>query len=191
MTFGSSRAQAEELGIDATIILDPMRRDSAPAIAAGAVLACRRDPDAVVLTLAADHVILDEDLFHAACAAGRDAAAAGRIVTFGIPPPRQRRITAISGAADRSVLMDVTPLQPLSKNRMPQPQAAMSPTATCGTREIFCFAPTPCCLSSRSSRRQSSKRPQRRSIAPRPTSASCGLMRRRSDKRRKRRSITP
>ena len=39
-----------------------------------------------MLALAADHVILDPELFHAACAAGREAAAAGHIVTFGIRP---------------------------------------------------------------------------------------------------------
>src|ERR1700704_4905548 len=62
-----ARHQAEELGIDATIVLEPERRDSAPAIAAAAVLARQRDPQAIVLTLAADHVILDADLFHGAC----------------------------------------------------------------------------------------------------------------------------
>jgi mannose-1-phosphate guanylyltransferase/mannose-6-phosphate isomerase len=81
-----ARSQAEELGIDATIVLEPVRRDSGPAIAAGAALARARDPDAIVLALAADHVILDEDAFHAACVAGREAAAAGHIATFGISP---------------------------------------------------------------------------------------------------------
>jgi mannose-1-phosphate guanylyltransferase/mannose-6-phosphate isomerase len=81
-----SRKQAEELGIEATVVLEPSRRDSGPAIAAGAALARRRDPDAIVLALAADHVILDPDLFHAACRAAVAAAAAGRIVTFGILP---------------------------------------------------------------------------------------------------------
>jgi len=81
-----SRLQAEELGIDATVVLEPTRRDSGPAIAAGAALAKSRDKDAIVLALAADHVILDPDLFLAACRAGRDAAAAGHIVTFGIRP---------------------------------------------------------------------------------------------------------
>lgn len=81
-----ARAQAEDIGIEATIVLEPMRRDSAPAIAAGAQLALQRDPDAIVLALAADHVILDEAVFHAACVAAREAAAAGYIVTFGIPP---------------------------------------------------------------------------------------------------------
>jgi mannose-1-phosphate guanylyltransferase / mannose-6-phosphate isomerase len=81
-----SRLQAEELGIDATVVLEPTRRDSGPAIAAGAALAKARDKDAIVLALAADHVILDLELFLAACRAGRDAAAAGHIVTFGIRP---------------------------------------------------------------------------------------------------------
>jgi mannose-1-phosphate guanylyltransferase / mannose-6-phosphate isomerase len=81
-----ARRQAEELGIDATVVLEPIRRDSGPAIAAGAAFARRRDPDAIVLALAADHVILDSDLFQAACRAGRDAALQGHIVTFGIRP---------------------------------------------------------------------------------------------------------
>src|SRR5262245_35908558 len=85
-----AQRQAEELGIAATIVLEPERRDSAPAIAAAAVLARQRDPDAVVLTIAADHVILDTDLFHAACRAGAEAARAGRIVTFGLFPSEPR-----------------------------------------------------------------------------------------------------
>ena len=81
-----ARAQAEEIGVEATIVLEPTRRDSGPAIAAGAMLALRRNPDAIVLALAADHVILDEAIFHSACAAARAAAASGYIVTFGMLP---------------------------------------------------------------------------------------------------------
>ena len=81
-----AREEAQELGIDATVVLEPMRRDSAPAIAAAATIALARDADAVVLALAADHVILDPELFRAACLAGREAARDGRIVTFGIRP---------------------------------------------------------------------------------------------------------
>jgi mannose-1-phosphate guanylyltransferase / mannose-6-phosphate isomerase len=81
-----ARRQAEEIGVDATVVLEPMRRDSGPAIAAGAAFARSRDPDAIVLAIAADHVILDSDLFHEACRAGRDAAMHGHIVTFGIRP---------------------------------------------------------------------------------------------------------
>jgi mannose-1-phosphate guanylyltransferase/mannose-6-phosphate isomerase len=81
-----ARRQAEEIGFDPTVVLEPERRDSGPAIAAAAALALRRSPDAVVLAMAADHVILDTDLFHSACRAGRDAALSGHIVTFGLKP---------------------------------------------------------------------------------------------------------
>ena len=81
-----ARRQAEDAGIETTVVIEPMRRDSAAAIAAAAVLAKKQDPDAVVLTLAADHVILDLEPFRAACLAGRQAADAGHIVTFGIKP---------------------------------------------------------------------------------------------------------
>ena len=81
-----ARRQAEEIGIDVTVVIEPLRRDSAPAIAAATAVALQRDPDAVVLALAADHIILDVPEFRATCAAGREAADAGRIVTFGIKP---------------------------------------------------------------------------------------------------------
>jgi mannose-1-phosphate guanylyltransferase/mannose-6-phosphate isomerase len=81
-----ARRQAEEIGIDPTVVIEPMRRDSGPALAAAAVLARNNDPDAVVLALAADHVILDADEFRATCAAALKAALDGHIVTFGITP---------------------------------------------------------------------------------------------------------
>jgi mannose-1-phosphate guanylyltransferase / mannose-6-phosphate isomerase len=81
-----ARGQAQELGLDPTVVLEPMRRDSAPAIAVAAIIARQRDPAAIVLTLAADHVVLDPELFRSACLAGRDAARDGHIVTFGIRP---------------------------------------------------------------------------------------------------------
>ena len=81
-----ARRQAEEVGVDATVVIEPMRRDSAPAIAAATAVALQRDPEAVVLALAADHIILDVEKFRATCLAGRAAADAGKIVTFGIKP---------------------------------------------------------------------------------------------------------
>ncbi len=81
-----ARRQAEEVGVDATVVIEPLRRDSAPAIAAATAVALARDPNAVVLALAADHIILDVENFRATCLAGREAADAGKIVTFGIKP---------------------------------------------------------------------------------------------------------
>ena len=80
--------QLAEIGLEADVLLEPMRRDSGPAIAAGAVFAEMRDQDAVVLALAADHVVRDAAAFVAACRQGLTAAEAGRIVTFGVRPER-------------------------------------------------------------------------------------------------------
>jgi mannose-1-phosphate guanylyltransferase len=78
--------QANELAVQPAVVLEPTRRDSAPAIAAGALVALQHDPNAVVLVAAADHVILDRAEFHVACRRALDAALRGKIVTFGIRP---------------------------------------------------------------------------------------------------------
>ncbi len=80
--------QLAEIGIEADVLLEPMRRDSGPAIAAGATFALSRDKDGVVLALAADHVVRDTAAFVAACRQGLMAAETGRIVTFGVKPDR-------------------------------------------------------------------------------------------------------
>src|SRR5580692_554113 len=80
--------QLAEIEREADVLLEPMRRDSGPAIAAGAVFAQTRDKDAVVLALAADHVVRDTGTFVAACRQGLVAADAGKIVTFGVAPER-------------------------------------------------------------------------------------------------------
>src|ERR1700761_2338429 len=80
--------QLAEIGIEADVLLEPVRRDSGPAIAAGAVFAEAREAGAVVLALAADHVVGDTPAFVAACRQGLIAAEDGRIVTFGIKPER-------------------------------------------------------------------------------------------------------
>src|SRR6201989_497123 len=82
------REQLAEIGIDADVLLEPMRRDSGPAIAAGSAFAQTRDSGAVVLALAADHVVRDAAAFLAACRQGLLAALAGRIVTVRVQPER-------------------------------------------------------------------------------------------------------
>ena len=78
--------QLRELGIEADIVLEPSRRDSGPAVAVSAVLAAERDHDALVLVLAADHVVRKPEEFRQACRRAAEAATSGRIVTFGIEP---------------------------------------------------------------------------------------------------------
>ena len=78
--------QLGQIGVAALLALEPVRRDSAAAIGAAAALALKRDPKAVVLVLASDHVIADTAGFLAAVDRGLPAALAGRIVTFGVRP---------------------------------------------------------------------------------------------------------
>src|SRR5262249_28811747 len=81
--------QLAAIGTEADILLEPVRRDSAPAIAAGAAFAAKRGENALLMALAADHVISDPTTFVKACRLAADAAGAGdRIVTFGVRPTR-------------------------------------------------------------------------------------------------------
>jgi mannose-1-phosphate guanylyltransferase/mannose-6-phosphate isomerase len=81
--------QLQEMDIaDASILLEPVARNTAPAIAAGALEAMRRDPEAVLLVLPADHLIGDDHSFSEAVAAARSLADDGWLVTFGIRPDR-------------------------------------------------------------------------------------------------------
>ncbi len=80
------REQLEEIGAQATIVTEPSRRDSGPAVAVAAELAAKRDPATVVAVFAADHVILDQSEFLLTCAAAAAAAADGYIVTLGVTP---------------------------------------------------------------------------------------------------------
>lgn len=82
------REQLAEIGLEADVLLEPARRDSGPAIAAGAAFARKRDPGAVVLALAADHVVNDNSAFVEACRISLPVADLGRVVTFGVRPER-------------------------------------------------------------------------------------------------------
>lgn len=80
------RDQLEEIGASADLLLEPMARDSGPAIAAGVCAIAQDDPATPVLVLAADHVVRDGANFRATVAGALGAAHSGRIVTFGIEP---------------------------------------------------------------------------------------------------------
>lgn len=72
----------------ASIVLEPMGRNTAPAIALAALVAQTRwpDDDPVLLCLPADHVVRDVPAFHEAVQRGLPLARADRLVTFGIVP---------------------------------------------------------------------------------------------------------
>ena len=82
--------QLREIDVDPlAIILEPVGRNTAPAVAVAAAKAAElldTDTDPVLLVLPADHVIRDIDGFHAAVAKACALAGEGRLVTFGVLP---------------------------------------------------------------------------------------------------------
>jgi mannose-1-phosphate guanylyltransferase / mannose-6-phosphate isomerase len=80
--------QLAAIGVEADILLEPMRRDSGPAIVAGSAYALRRGGDPVVVALAADHVVTDPGIFAKMCKLAGEAALEDQIVMFGVEPNR-------------------------------------------------------------------------------------------------------
>jgi mannose-1-phosphate guanylyltransferase/mannose-6-phosphate isomerase len=78
--------QMQKAGVSGEIVLEPMRRDSGPAVAVAAALAHRRSPGTVVAMLAADHAIGDREKFVDLCRQAAAVAAQGYIVTLGVTP---------------------------------------------------------------------------------------------------------
>ncbi len=79
--------QARQLGIEnLSIILEPLGRNTAPAIAVAAIHAAELVDDPIVLVLSADHVIQDEKAFCEAVRQAQPLAEAGKLVAFGIVP---------------------------------------------------------------------------------------------------------
>jgi len=79
------RLQLPELETD-QVIVEPMARGSGPAIGLGAAIACKRDPEAIVGSFAADHVVTEPAVFENAVRAAIDVASRGYLVTIGIQP---------------------------------------------------------------------------------------------------------
>ncbi len=79
------RAQLPMLTRDA-VVTEPSPRDSMPAIGLAAAILERRDPEAVLGSFAADHIITDVDRFHAAVREAVVLARQGELVTIGVEP---------------------------------------------------------------------------------------------------------
>ena len=79
--------QCRAIGIEwGAIVLEPVARNTAPAIALAALLAMRNGDDPVLLILAADHHIADADAFRAAVAVGAGLVQQNQLLTFGVIP---------------------------------------------------------------------------------------------------------
>jgi len=83
--------QLRDVGIQANkIILEPVGRNTAPAICAAAeyIASQKHEQEPVILILSADHVIINIEAFHQAIETGRRIAEKGHLVTFGIVPDK-------------------------------------------------------------------------------------------------------
>lgn len=79
--------QAQEVGIDlAHIVLEPVARNTAPAIVAASLLALAQTDETLVHVLPSDHRIKVDDAYTKALDIAQAAATDGRLVTFGIKP---------------------------------------------------------------------------------------------------------
>ena len=81
--------QLRDAGIQKSrIVLEPVGRNSAPAIAAAAFMVAEQDPEAILWIMAADAAITDEDALRGGLVKAIDAAERGRIVTLGMTATR-------------------------------------------------------------------------------------------------------
>ncbi|AOK28837.1 MULTISPECIES: mannose-1-phosphate guanylyltransferase/mannose-6-phosphate isomerase [Burkholderia] len=100
--------QLRQVGVTpSSIVLEPVGRNTAPAIAIAALLAYRETPDALLLVLPSDHVIDNESAFVDIVQTAATVAADEHLVTFGITPAQAhtgygyiRRGAALAGSAE-------------------------------------------------------------------------------------------
>ncbi len=126
------------------IILEPVGRNTAPAIALAALQATRHGDDPLMLVLAADHIINNQPVFHDAIRVAEQYADEGHLVTFGIVPNAPetgygyiQRGVALTDSAH-------TPYQgPVSwrSRTASAPRPTSPPGSTTGTAACLCSAP--------------------------------------------------
>jgi mannose-1-phosphate guanylyltransferase/mannose-6-phosphate isomerase len=82
-------AQMQSIGVSfSDMVLEPVGRNTCPAITVGALAAMKRAEDPDVIVLPADHLIREDDDFASAVRKGSDLTPQGKIITFGIVPDR-------------------------------------------------------------------------------------------------------
>lgn len=99
------RPQAPELPAE-NFILEPTGRDSAPAAGLAAVHLLRRDPEAIMVMLTADHYIMDTEQFRDVLVAAEHVAADGTIVTLGIQPAHPSTAFGYIKLGESQVMVD-------------------------------------------------------------------------------------
>jgi mannose-1-phosphate guanylyltransferase/mannose-6-phosphate isomerase len=82
------RERMGEAARQASILLEPLGRNTAPAITLSALAASENGEDPLLLVLPSDHLIEPQEAFARAVALARQGARAGRLAVFGVPPTR-------------------------------------------------------------------------------------------------------
>lgn len=126
------------------IILEPVGRNTAPAIATAALQATRHGDDPLMLVLAADHIINNQPVFHDAIRVAEQYADEGHLVTFGIVPNApetgygyiQRGVALTDSAHTRTRW----PASWRSRTAS-APRPTSPPGSTTGTAACLCSAP--------------------------------------------------
>ncbi len=114
--------QLREAGVEpAAIVLEPVARNTAPAIAAAAAMVEQEDPEGILLVLPSDHVIRNAEAFLAAVDTAAEAARRGALTTFGITPQhadtglgyirRGNEWTDLTGASDLAEFVEKPDLE--------------------------------------------------------------------------------
>ncbi|WP_158900922.1 mannose-1-phosphate guanylyltransferase/mannose-6-phosphate isomerase [Burkholderia sp. L27(2015)] len=80
--------QLRASGVEARIVVEPARRDTAPALTLAAALACADGEDAILVVMPADHAIGDIKALQNAISIAAGYAEMGAIATLGVPPTR-------------------------------------------------------------------------------------------------------
>ncbi|MGF6932579.1 mannose-1-phosphate guanylyltransferase/mannose-6-phosphate isomerase [Paraburkholderia sp. UCT70] len=80
--------QVRACGVSAKIIVEPARRDTAPALTLAALAAVNQDDDAIMVVMPSDHSISDIPALHRAIAIAAEYAERSMIVTLGVAPTR-------------------------------------------------------------------------------------------------------
>ena len=128
---------------DATVVIEPEGRNTAPAILCAALL-LKDQPDALMLVAPSDHVIDDSAAFLRCVDAGATAAAAGSLVTFGIRPTRPETgygYLELGAAPDFSAAASAFPLTRfVEKPALPQAEEMLAGGNYLWNAGIFLFS---------------------------------------------------
>src|SRR3989344_530348 len=105
--------QLLEIGVKpASLILEPVGRNTAPALTLAALSLPEEDRKTVLLVMPADHVIRDNDAFLAAVSVGQGLAEQGYLVTFGIVPTAPETGYGYIRCGKLGVGVDISPNHP-------------------------------------------------------------------------------